>query len=247
MEKEKTDFGYQQVHVGEKQQLVTNVFNSVAKNYDLMNDLMSFGIHRLWKRHAIALLQIRPHFQILDLATGTGDLACLMAKRLVGGLITISDINQTMLQHAKHRLIDQGYVDNIRIVQANAECLPFASNHFDRIIMGFGLRNVTFKEKALASIYRVLKPGGRMIILEFSQPLLAPLSKLYDAYSFSVLPKLGEWIAKDKESYQYLAESIRMHPNQEALKKLILDVGFNECDVHNLQGGIVAIHKGIKY
>ncbi len=246
--KQKTDFGYQTVDVDEKQKLVGNVFDSVASKYDLMNDAMSLGIHRLWKRHAVSLLQVRKGMHVLDLAGGTGDLTCLIAP-LIGenGHITLSDINAAMLQEGRNRLLDKGLVGNIDIVQANAENLPFATNQFDRVIMGFGLRNVTHKDKALQSIYRVLKPGGRLIILEFSHPTNTLLSKAYDAYSFHVLPKLGSLIANDSDSYQYLAESIRMHPNQETLKQMILAAGFDKCEVHNLTGGIVAIHKGIKY
>ena len=248
MKEDKTDFGFTQVNVDEKQRLVTNVFDSVASRYDVMNDLMSLGIHRLWKRHAIALLQLRQGMQVLDLAAGTGDLTCLMAPLIKEtGRIILSDINMSMLKNAQMRLIDKGIVDNIQIVQANAEHLPFQDNSFDRIIMAFGLRNVTYKEKALQSIYRVLRPGGRMIILEFSKPTNALFSQIYDTYSFHVLPKLGEWIAKDGDSYQYLAESIRMHPDQESLKALILKAGFENCEYHNLTGGIVAIHKGIKF
>ncbi|MBS0287355.1 MAG: bifunctional demethylmenaquinone methyltransferase/2-methoxy-6-polyprenyl-1,4-benzoquinol methylase UbiE [Proteobacteria bacterium] len=245
---QKTDFGYQTVDIDDKQKLVEKVFDSVATKYDIMNDAMSLGVHRLWKRHAIGMLQVRQGMQVLDLAGGTGDLTLLMHPLVTeSGHITLSDINGAMLACAKERLIDKGVVGNIDIVQANAECLPFPDNHFDRIIMGFGLRNVTHKDKALQSIYRVLKPGGRMVILEFSHPTNAVFSKIYDAYSFHVLPKLGELIAKDSASYQYLAESIRKHPNQETLKNMILQAGFDKCEVHNLTGGIVALHKGIKY
>lgn len=245
---DKTDFGFSSVDVAQKQKLVENVFDSVASKYDIMNDAMSLGIHRLWKRHAISLLQVHAGMQVLDLAGGTGDLTCLMAPLVTqSGHITLSDINAKMLTQGKNRLIDKGLVGNIDIVLADAQNLPFPDNHFDRIIMGFGLRNVTHKDKALQSIYRTLKPGGRMIILEFSHPTNALFSKIYDAYSFHVLPKLGEWIASDGASYQYLAESIRMHPNQETLKNMILQAGFDKCEIHNLTGGIVAIHKGIKY
>lgn len=248
MKDDTTDFGFTKVKITEKQKLVSGVFDSVASRYDLMNDLMSFGIHRLWKRHAIALAQIHPNQQVLDLAAGTGDLTRLIAPKITAtGQITVCDINQSMLSQAKVRLMDEGIFDNIGIVQADAQHLPFTPNTFDRIIMGFGLRNVTCKEKALQSMYRVLKPGGHIIILEFSHPTNTAFSKLYDTYSFHILPKLGEWVAKDAASYQYLAESIRMHPNQEKLKELILEAGFDVCHYYNLTGGIVAIHKGIKY
>lgn len=247
MKKDTVDFGFKQVNVDEKQQLVARVFDSVASRYDIMNDLMSLGIHRLWKRHAIALLQVRPNHHILDLACGSGDLALLMAPQLSQGEITLSDINPNMLDLAKNRLLDKGIVGNTHFTLANAESLPFQENSFDRIIMGFGLRNVTHKEQALASIYRVLKPGGRAIILEFSHPTNALLSRWYDKYSFHVLPFLGKIIANDSESYRYLAESIRMHPNQEKLKAMMQQSGFDACDYFNLTGGIVAIHQGIKY
>lgn len=247
MEKETTDFGYQTVDVKVKQKLVNDVFDSVTPNYDIMNDLMSLGIHRLWKRFAIASLNAQSAHQVLDLAAGTGDLALHLAPVVKNGLITLCDINANMLTVARDRLIDNGYVTNTTIVQANAQALPFPDNYFDRIIMGFGLRNVTDKTQALRSLFRVLKPGGRLIVLEFSHPVNTVFSKLYDFYSFNVLPLLGKWVAKDADSYQYLAESIRMHPNQESLKQMFLDAGFDECLYTNLSGGIVAIHKGMKY
>lgn len=248
MKEDTTDFGFTKVNIHEKQKLVARVFDSVASNYDLMNDLMSFGIHRLWKRHAISLCQIRSSHHVLDLAAGTGDLARLiMPKVRPHGQVTLCDINSNMLSHAKKRLIDNGMAENVHIVQANAQCLPFEPNTFDRIIMGFGLRNVTHKEDALASMYRVLKPGGRLVILEFSHPTSQAFANLYDAYSFHLLPLLGKWVAKDSESYRYLAESIRMHPSQEGLKALILAAGFNTCHYYNLTGGVVAIHQGTKY
>lgn len=242
-----TDFGFTKVPIEEKQKRVEEVFNSVASRYDLMNDLMSLGIHRLWKRHAISHCQIRPHHHVLDLACGTGDLALLMIPLLAEGKITLSDINNAMLTQAQTRLLDKGFVQNIELVQANAEALPFQNNTFDRIIMGFGLRNVTHKEKALESIYRVLKPGGRVIILEFSHPPQKWFASLYDRYSFSILPKLGEWVANDSDSYRYLAESIRKHPNQDTLKQMMFDAHFDKVEYQNLSGGIVALHKGIKY
>lgn len=245
---ETTDFGYQQVPWEEKTQKVADVFHSVANKYDLMNDLMSAGIHRLWKRFAIELSSVRPGQKVLDLAGGTGDLA-IRLENLVGkqGLVVLADINESMLTIGRKRLIDQGIVGNVEYVQANAECLPFAENHFDCVTMAFGLRNVTDKQAALEAIYRVLNPGGRVLILEFSKPHLSGLRKLYDSYSFHVLPFLGKWIAKDADSYRYLAESIRRHPDQETLKKMMEQAGFANCDFHNLSGGIVAIHRGYKF
>jgi demethylmenaquinone methyltransferase/2-methoxy-6-polyprenyl-1,4-benzoquinol methylase len=249
MKKENTtDFGFTKVNVNEKSTLVNQVFDSVASNYDRMNDVMSLGIHRLWKRHAIAALQLRQGQSVLDLAGGTGDLSCLIAPHVTTkGHVTLCDININMLSHAKTRLLDKGFVENIDIVQSDAQFLPFRSNTFDRIIIGFGLRNVTHKDVALASMYRVLKPGGRLVVLEFSHPTNAAFSQFYDAYSFHLLPILGKWIANDSDSYRYLAESIRMHPDQESLKALILSSGFEKCDYQNLTGGIVALHTGIKY
>lgn len=247
MKQDTIDFGFKKVGVDEKQKLVAGVFDSVASRYDLMNDFMSLGIHRLWKRDAVARLQVRPNHSVLDLACGSGDLALLIASKVSAGHITLSDINNSMLTVAKNRLIDKGIIDNIQLTQANAETLPFLDNTFDRIIMGFGLRNVTHKDRALASIYRVLKPGGRAIILEFSHPTNALLSSWYDTYSFHVLPFLGKVVANDPDSYRYLAESIRMHPCQETLKTMMQSAGFDSCDYFNLTGGIVAIHQGIKY
>lgn len=248
MKKQTTDFGYQQVNIEEKQKLVAQVFDSVAHRYDLMNDLMSGGIHRLWKKVALSLCQLREGQTVLDVASGTGDLAYAMAKK-VGpeGNVVLSDINPNMLKIAKDKMIDKGLCGYIDYVEANAEALPFPANTFDRIMIGFGLRNVTHKDKALSHFYRVLKPGGRLIVLEFSHPTTPLLGKLYDTYSFHVLPFLGKWVAKDSESYRYLAESIRMHPNQETLKEMIATAGFDNVTYQNLTGGIVAIHKGIKY
>ena len=246
----KTDFGFKEVDINEKKKLVGDVFTSVADKYDVMNDLMSLGLHRLWKRHAVSLLQVHQDHHVLDLAAGTGDLSRLIAPKVTAlGKITLCDINFEMLSQGKNRLLDSGLFQNIQIIQGNAEYLPFPSNTFDRIIMGFGLRNVTHKELALKEISRVLKPGGRFVILEFSHPTcpLPGFSQLYDAYSFHVLPQLGKWIANDSESYRYLAESIRMHPNQEKLKEMICACGFDTCHYQNLSGGIVALHQGIKY
>lgn len=245
--KETTHFGYQQVPVNEKVSRVGQVFHSVASRYDLMNDLMSFGIHRLWKRFAMELSGARSGQTILDLAGGTGDLTRKFS-RLVGpeGLVVLSDINDSMIEVGRDKLLDHGFADNIRYVQANGECLPFPDDYFDCVTISFGLRNFTHKEVALASIYRVLKPGGRLLILEFSKPTSELLSKTYDRYSFSILPKIGKWVAKDADSYQYLAESIRMHPDQETLKSMMERVGYQRVEYHNLTGGIVALHRGFK-
>ena len=242
-----THFGYQTVAATEKAKKVAEVFPSVAARYDVMNDLMSFGIHRLWKRYTIEMAGVRPGQQVLDIAGGTGDLAKAFSKR-VGptGKVILSDINASMLGVGRDRLIDTGLTQNLEFVQANAECLPFADNTFDLLTISFGLRNVTDKDKALASMYRVLKPGGRLLVLEFSKPVIEPLSKAYDAYSFSGLPALGKIITQDADSYRYLAESIRMHPDQETLKGMMETAGFERTDYHNLTGGIVALHRGFK-
>ena len=243
-----THFGYQEVPISEKSEKVADVFHSVASQYDLMNDLMSLGVHRLWKRFAIDLCGIRKGHRVLDLAGGTGDLAEKIS-RLVGtqGEVILADINNSMLKVARDRLLDRGIFENLTIMQADAEQLPFTENYFDRIIIGFGLRNVTHKEKALQSMFRVLKPGGRLLVLEFSTPTLPGLKSIYDAYSFKLLPLLGRVVAKDEDSYRYLAESIRMHPNQDTLKTMMMDAGFENCDYHNLTGGIVALHIGYKF
>ncbi|MDF2866714.1 MAG: ubiE [Gammaproteobacteria bacterium] len=242
------DFGYQQIPTQQKVAKVAEVFRSVADKYDLMNDLMSLGIHRLWKRFAIALTNAHRGQHILDLAGGTGDLAKQLAKR-VGekGMVYLADINEHMLGVGRDRLIDKGIFTNVRYIQANAECLPFAASTFDRITIAFGLRNVTDKAKALRAMYQVLKPGGQVIILEFSKPVLPLLQQIYDAYSFNLLPKLGQLVTNDAQSYQYLVESIRMHPSQENLKTMILAAGFDECEYFNLNGGIVALHRAYKY
>ena len=246
-EKETTHFGYQQVPVDEKVGRVRQVFDSVASRYDLMNDLMSLGVHRIWKRQTVALAGVRRGQQVLDLASGTGDLPERFAG-IVGadGAVVMSDINAAMLTQGRDRLIDKGRVGNLHFALANAERLPFASGSFDCVTIGFGLRNVTHKEWALAEMQRVLRPGGRALILEFSHPTTRALSRVYDLYSFSVLPNLGRLIAKDAESYQYLAESIRMHPDQETLRAMMEEAGFERCDYFNLSGGIVAIHRGYK-
>ena len=243
-----THFGYKQVATEQKEGMVADVFHSVAAKYDVMNDLMSFGIHRLWKRYTVDCSGVRSGQKVLDLAGGTGDLTSTFS-RLVGdkGQVVLADINYSMLKVGRDKLRNQGRVGNIEYVQANAEELPFPDNHFDLVTMAFGFRNVTNKDNALASIFRVLKPGGRLLVLEFSKPILPALSKVYDAYSFHVLPMMGQLVANDKESYQYLAESIRMHPDQETLKAMFEAAGFEHCKYDNLTGGIVALHRGYKF
>ena len=242
-----THFGFRNVPVTEKTRHVREVFDSVADNYDLMNDLMSFGIHRLWKRFAINMAGLKPGQQVLDLAGGTGDLTRLMAPAVgPSGHIVLSDINAAMLENGRRRLLDKGVSGNVTFALANAEQLPFADNRFDLVTMAFGLRNVTDKQRALSTIFRTLKPGGRLLVLEFSKPVAA-LKPVYDFYSFNVLPKLGQLIARDAPSYRYLAESIRMHPDQPTLQAMMEQAGFERCDYHNLTGGIVAIHRGYKF
>lgn len=243
-----THFGFQQVPVQEKASRVAEVFHSVADKYDVMNDVMSFGIHRLWKRQTIDAAGAKRGNRILDLAGGTGDLAAKFA-RIVGddGEVTLSDINASMLENGRARLTDMGIGGNMRYIQANAECLPFADNHFDIITIAFGLRNVTDKDAALRSMYRVLKPGGRLLVLEFSKPAMPGLAPIYDQYSFKFLPMMGKLIANDAKSYRYLAESIRMHPDQETLKQMIQTAGFEKVTYTNMTGGIVALHKGFKF
>jgi demethylmenaquinone methyltransferase/2-methoxy-6-polyprenyl-1,4-benzoquinol methylase len=245
---ETTHFGFRTVAKDEKQEMVAEVFHSVAAKYDLMNDLMSFGIHRIWKRFTIDCSGVRQGQRVLDLAGGTGDLTAKFS-RLVGekGEVVLADINDSMLKMGREKLRNLGIVGNVSYVQANAEALPFPDNYFDCITISFGLRNVTEKEKALRSMFRVLKPGGRLLVLEFSKPILKPLSKAYDTYSFHILPRIGELVAQDAESYRYLAESIRMHPDQETLKGMMGDAGFENVTYHNLTGGIVALHRGFKF
>jgi demethylmenaquinone methyltransferase/2-methoxy-6-polyprenyl-1,4-benzoquinol methylase len=242
-----THFGFRDVPVGEKQKLVGQVFTSVARNYDLMNDLMSFGIHRLWKRHFITISGVRKGDRVLDLAGGTGDIAALL-KPVIGpeGEVVVGDINAAMLGVGRDRLTDRGLVKGLRWVQMNAEALPFPDASFDAVTIAFGLRNVTDKDKALAEMCRVLKPGGRLLVLEFSRVRNATFGKLYDFHSFKVLPRLGRLFAHDADSYQYLAESIRKHPDQDTLKSMLETAGFGHVEVRNLTGGIVAIHRGYK-
>jgi demethylmenaquinone methyltransferase/2-methoxy-6-polyprenyl-1,4-benzoquinol methylase len=242
------DFGYKEVPAEQKARHVRAVFDSVADKYDLMNDLMSAGVHRLWKRYALSQTGLRPGQSALDVAGGTGDLAAGMARQ-VGerGLVVLSDINAAMLEVGRARLLDRGLLRNVRFSLANAECLPFADGSFDCVTIGFGLRNVTDKPAALASMRRVLRPGGRLLVLEFSKPVVPGLKPVYDVYSFSVLPWLGQRVAGDPESYRYLAESIRRFPDQATLKSLMRDAGLEDCSYHNLSGGIVALHKGFRY
>ena len=244
----KTHFGFRDVDEAEKTGLVGEVFHSVADRYDLMNDLMSLGIHRLWKRFAVLRCGLRAGDRVLDVAAGSGDLS-YQFSRLVGpdGSVTASDINSSMLARGRERLIDKGVVGNINYVLADAEALPFVENYFDCITIGFGLRNVTRQQAALNSMFRCLRPGGKVLILEFSKPGSPLLSKVYDLYSFQVLPKLGQVIAKDADSYRYLAESIRKHPPQQELKAMMETAGFERVDFNNLSGGIVAVHTGYKF
>ncbi|MGR9099320.1 MAG: bifunctional demethylmenaquinone methyltransferase/2-methoxy-6-polyprenyl-1,4-benzoquinol methylase UbiE [Gammaproteobacteria bacterium] len=242
-----THFGFKRVAVEEKAGLVREVFDSVSGQYDIMNDLMSFGIHRIWKRVAVQLSNVRRGDSVLDLAGGTGDMTLLYQKR-VGpeGRIVLADINASMLRRGRDRLIDRGVVSNVHYTQVNAEKLPFEDNTFDCVCIAFGLRNVTDKDAALRSMQRVLKPGGRVIVLEFSHPTDKITEKAYDFYSFNVLPKMGEWVAKDAESYRYLAESIRMHPKQAELKRMMENAGLERCEYFNMTQGIVAVHRGYK-
>lgn len=242
-----THFGFQQVPVQEKARRVADVFHSVASKYDVMNDVMSFGVHRLWKRFAIDLAAVRPGQRVLDLAGGTGDLAAKMARQTgPTGEVVLADINESMLRQGRTRLTDEGLVGNLRYVQGNAECLPFPDNYFDIVTMAFGLRNVTDKDAALRSIFRILKPGGRLLVLEFSKPVVPGLGPVYDTYSFKLLPLMGKLVAGDPDSYRYLAESIRMHPDQPTLLQMFRDAGFERCEYFNLTGGIVALHRGYK-
>ena len=243
-----THFGFREVPESAKAGMVGQVFSSVASRYDIMNDVMSFGIHRLWKRFTIEQAGVRTGQKVLDLAGGTGDLAAQFVTQVgAAGSVTVADINAAMLDVGRARFADAGLAGNVEFVQANAECLPFPDNHFDCITIAFGLRNVTHIDAALASMFRVLKPGGRLLVLEFSKPVLPGLNAVYDAYSFHLLPKLGKLIANDEESYRYLVESIRKHPDQETLKGMMEKAGFERAHYFNLSGGIVALHKGYKF
>ena len=246
-DKETTHFGFKDVKREEKAGMVADVFHSVAARYDLMNDLMSGGIHRIWKRFAIELSGVRKGNAVLDIAGGTGDLAAKFSD-IVGtaGRVVLADINDSMLKVGRDKLIDSGRQGNIEYVQADAQNLPFPDDSFDCVTIAFGLRNVTDKDTALRSMLRVLKPGGRLLVLEFSKPTNELMSKAYDAYSFNILPRIGKLVTNDADSYQYLAESIRKHPDQETLKEMMEEAGFNRCEFHNMTGGIVALHKGVK-
>lgn len=242
-----THFGFQDVPESQKAEKVAEVFHSVAAKYDLMNDVLSGGLHRLWKRFTIELSGVRPGNRVLDIAGGTGDLTRKFSS-LVGptGEVVLADINDSMLKVGRDRLLDKGVAGNVQFVQADAEALPFPDNHFDVVTIAFGLRNVTRKENALRSMLRVLKPGGRLLVLEFSKPGNPLLAKAYDTYSFSFMPLAGKLITSDADSYRYLAESIRMHPDQETLKAMMVEAGFERVTYHNMTGGIVALHRGIK-
>ena len=242
-----THFGFRDVSESEKAGLVGKVFHSVAGKYDLMNDLMSLGAHRIWKKFAVDQSGVHRDSQVLDVAGGTGDMAALFSKRLgPKGRVVVSDINESMLSLGRDRLIDKGITGKTEFTLADAEALPFEDNLFDCVCVAFGLRNMTHKQKALESMYRVTKPGGYLLVLEFSKPVLPGLDKLYDVYSFKLLPFMGRLVADDEDSYRYLAESIRKHPDQETLKQMMDRAGFSKSHYFNLSGGIVALHKGYK-
>ena len=247
MSDNKTHFGFKQVDAEKKEGLVAEVFSSVASKYDIMNDVMSFGVHRIWKKIAMGHTGLKKGMRALDIAGGTGDLTIQMSKQVgATGEVIISDINPDMLEQGRRRLIDKGIAGNVKFKVANAEELPFEDNSFNCVTIAFGLRNVTDKDKALKEMRRVLKPGGRLLVLEFSKPVVPGLDKIYDVYSFKILPVMGKLIANDEESYRYLAESIRMHPDQATLKTMMENAGFERCTYHNMTGGIVALHKGFK-
>jgi len=242
-----THFGYEKVSTDTKSDRVADVFDSVTSKYDLMNDLMSAGIHRIWKRVVIEMSAVRPGNLVLDMAAGTGDMAARFSPYVgSAGLVLLADINRSMLHLGRDRLTNRGIVQNVRYLQTDAEALPLPDNTFDIVCIAFGLRNMTHKEVALSSMLRVLKPGGRLLVLEFSKPRYSLLSRLYDSYSFNILPKLGKIFANDSESYRYLAESIRVHPDQDTLLSMIETAGFANADYHNMSAGIVALHRGVK-
>ena len=238
----KTHFGYEEVNEADKSKYVGEVFTSVAKNYDIMNDAMSFGMHRLWKKILVELAAVGEKDVILDIASGTGDIAKLISKEYPNTKIFMSDINYEMLDEGRNRAIDESFNSNCSFCQLSGESLPFKDSSFDLITVGFGLRNFTDKQKGLSEIKRCLSKNARLLVLEFSKPINPMFSRLYDWYSFNILPKLGSILANDSESYKYLAESIRMHPDQESLKKMILQSGFKECRFFNILNGVVAIH-----
>jgi demethylmenaquinone methyltransferase / 2-methoxy-6-polyprenyl-1,4-benzoquinol methylase len=246
-ESDTTHFGFREVPTRAKRGMVADVFRSVARRYDLMNDLMSFGVHRLWKQYAIALTNARAGQSVLDVAGGSGDVAALAAARVgATGRVVLSDVNAAMLEVGRERLADRGIAGNVEFVRADAEQLPFAEDSFDCVTIAFGLRNVTHIDRALRSMWHVLKPGGCLVVLEFSRVVVEPLRRAYDAYSFTVLPLLGRLVASDERSYRYLAESIRRHPDQETLKGMMEQAGFERVRYHNLSAGVVAAHKGYK-
>lgn len=247
MQDDKTFFGFQTVDAKDKAAKVRGVFDSVASRYDLMNDLMSAGVHRLWKRHFVGLLRLKPGMSVLDVAGGTGDITRLVHPQLgTRGQIILTDINHQMLTQGKARLVNEGLCSGLSIAQADAECLPFENASFDRVTIAFGLRNVTDKAAALKEFYRVLKPAGRLLVLEFSHPTNPTFQKIYDTYSFNVIPQIGKFITGDKNSYQYLVESIRKHPDQKTLEQMLTSAGFEHANYWNLTGGVVAIHQGVK-
>ena len=247
MSEESTHFGYKTIPAKDKASYVAGVFDSVANKYDIMNDIMSGGVHRIWKHITVEISRVKPGQKVLDVAGGTGDLAAKFAKRVgPSGHVVLSDINQSMLDIGRDRLIDKGLVKNISYVLADAQMLPFQDDSFDIVSIGFGLRNVTDKDRALISMRRVLRPGGKLLILEFSKPYSDIISKLYDEYSFKIIPKLGKLFANDEGSYKYLAESIRMHPDQETLKQMVQKAGLLNVEYINMSGGIAAVHMGIK-
>ncbi len=248
MARETTHFGFQQIDIDEKTSRISQIFDSVADRYDLMNDLMSLGIHRLWKRFGVLLTGIRTGYRVLDLAGGTGDLTLHLARSVgADGRVVLADINANMLVRGRQRLVNEGIAGNVDYLQTDAENLPFPDNYFDCVTMAFGLRNVTRKECALASMYRVLKPGGRVMVLEFSRFTISELRPGYDVYSLKVLPLLGELVVGDGQSYRYLAESIRVHPDQATLQGMMEQVGFERCHYFNITGGMVAAHRGYKF